>query len=85
MGVEVKGVDDTVDPLASKSPINRTTSLVIDHESNVVSDPGSVTSRPAWIGHLTLDRVTLPIRVIGSEDASSDLPEVRASTRNCRP
>lgn len=66
MGVELEDLDDIIDHPASKSPLNRVITFVIDDESNIVLDPGSVTSRPSWTSHSPKDWLRFPFGVIGN-------------------
>ena len=66
MGVELEDLDDIIDHPASKSPLNRVITFVIDDESNIVLDPGSVTSRPSWTNHSPKDWLRPPFGVIGN-------------------
>lgn len=56
---------------ASQSFLNRTITFVDDNETNIVPDPGSLTSRPAQTNYSPLDRLTFPVRVIENSGSTT--------------
>lgn len=66
MGVELEDLGDIIEHPASTSPFNGVINFVIDDASNIVLDPGLVTSGPSSISQSHPDWLTSPVGGVGT-------------------